>query len=36
MNTIIGLGEEFDELMVIQKVLRSLPIRFDPKISSLE
>jgi hypothetical protein len=36
VNTIRGLGEEFDESMVIQKVLRSLPMRFDPKISSLE
>jgi hypothetical protein len=36
MNTIRGLGEEVDESVVIQKVLRSLPIRFDPKISSLE
>jgi hypothetical protein len=36
VNTIRGLGEEFDELVVIQKVLISLPIRFDPKISTLE
>jgi hypothetical protein len=31
--TIKGLGVEFDESMVVQKVLRSLPVRFDPKIS---
>jgi hypothetical protein len=36
MNTIRGLGEEVDESMVIQKVLRSLPMRFDPNISALE
>jgi hypothetical protein len=36
VNTIRGLGEEVDESMVVQKVLRSLPMRFDPKISSLE
>jgi hypothetical protein len=36
MNTIRGLGEEVYESMVIQKVLISLIIRFDPKISSLE
>jgi hypothetical protein len=36
VNPIIGLGEEVDESMVIQKVMRSLPMRFDPNISSLE
>jgi hypothetical protein len=36
MNTIRGLREEFDESVVIQKVLISLPIRFDPKVSTLE
>jgi hypothetical protein len=36
VNTIRGLGEEVDESMIVQKVLRSLPMRFDPKISSLE
>jgi hypothetical protein len=36
MNIIIGLGEEVDESMVIQKVLISLHMRFDPKISTLE
>jgi hypothetical protein len=30
------LGVEFDDSVVIPKVLRSLPMRFDPKISSLE
>jgi hypothetical protein len=36
VNSIKGLGEEIKELVVVQKVLRSLPMRFDPKISSLE
>ena len=36
MNVIRGLGEEVDESIIVQKVLRSLPIRFDPKISTLE
>ena len=36
MNEIIGLGEEIEESVIVQKVLRSLPMRFDPQISSLE
>jgi hypothetical protein len=36
VNAIIGLGEEIKESVIVQKVLRSLPMRFDPKISSLE
>jgi hypothetical protein len=36
VNTIIGLGEEIKESIIVQKVLRSLPMRFDPKISTLE
>jgi hypothetical protein len=36
MNAIIGLGEEIEESVIFQKVLRSLPIRFNPKISTLE
>jgi hypothetical protein len=36
MNAIIGLGEEIEEFVIVQKVLRSLPMRFDPKISALE
>ena len=35
VNTIIGLGEEVDESIVVQKILRMLPKRFNPKISSL-
>jgi hypothetical protein len=36
MNEIIGLREEIEESVIVQKVLRSLPMRFIPKISSLE
>jgi hypothetical protein len=36
INTIKGLGVEFYDSMVVQNVLRSLPMRFDSKISSLE
>jgi hypothetical protein len=36
VNVIKGLGEEIKGSMIVQKVLRSLPMRFDPKISSLE
>jgi hypothetical protein len=36
MNAIIGLGEEIEESVIVQKILRSLPTRFNPKISTLE
>jgi hypothetical protein len=36
MNEIKGFVEEVDESIIVQKVLRSLPMRFDPKISKLE
>jgi hypothetical protein len=36
VNAIIGLGEEIEEYVIFQKLLRSLPMRFNPKISSLE
>jgi hypothetical protein len=36
VNSILGMGEEIKESIVVQKVLRSLPMRFDPKISALE
>jgi hypothetical protein len=36
VNVIIGLGEEIEESIIVQKVLRSLPMRFNPKISALE
>jgi hypothetical protein len=36
VNAIIRLGKEIEESVIVQKVLRSLPMRFNPKISSLE
>lgn len=36
VNAIIGFREEIEESMIVQKVLRSLPMRFNPKISALE
>ena len=36
VNIIKGLGEKVDEQVIVQKILRSLPIRFDSKISAIE
>jgi hypothetical protein len=36
VNAILRLGEEIKECLIVQKVLRSLPMRFGPKMSSLE
>jgi hypothetical protein len=36
VNAIIGLGEEIEESVIVQKILRFLPMRFNPKISTLE
>jgi hypothetical protein len=36
VNAIIGLGEEIEESVIFQKVIGSLPMIFDPKISTLE
>jgi hypothetical protein len=36
VNEIIGLGEEIEEYVIVQKILRSLPMRFNPKISTLK
>jgi hypothetical protein len=36
VNEIIGLGEEIEEYVIVKKILRSLPMRFNPKISTLE
>ena len=36
VNAIMRLGEEIKEFVTVQKALRSLPMRFDPKISALE
>jgi hypothetical protein len=31
-----GLGENIEEASLVQKILRSLPNRFNPKVSSIE
>ena len=36
VNTIGGLGKEVNEQEVVQKVLRSLPIRFNQKVYAIE
>jgi hypothetical protein len=36
VNAIIGLGEEIEEFVIFQKILISLPMRFNPNISELE
>ena len=36
MNVVRGLGENFPEEMIVQKLLSSLSLRYDSKISSFE
>jgi len=36
VNTIRGLDENFEQSMIVQKVLRSLPLRFDTKVFAIE
>ena len=36
MNTIRGLVQQVDEAIVVRKIPRTLPKRFNPKISTLE
>ena len=36
VNTITRLGEEVNESIIVQKVLRSLPLRYDAKVSAIE
>lgn len=36
VNTIKALGKKVNEQEVVQKILRSLPLRFNPKVSSIE
>jgi hypothetical protein len=36
VNPIMGLGENIENSVIVQKILRSILMRFDPKISSLE
>ncbi len=35
VNTMRGRGEKVENNIIVQKVLRSLPVRFDSKISAL-
>jgi hypothetical protein len=34
VNAIIGLGEDLNESLVLQKVLRSLLLKYDAKVST--
>ena len=36
VNAMKGLGEKFDKSFLVQKILRSLPERFNPKFSAIE
>jgi hypothetical protein len=36
INSIRDLGEELKDKIIVQKVLRSLPMRYDSKVSTLE
>jgi hypothetical protein len=36
VNNIRGLGEMVEESMIVQKVLRSLPLRLDAKVFTIE
>jgi hypothetical protein len=36
VNAIRGLGEELDESLVVQKVFRSLLLKYDAKVSAIE
>jgi hypothetical protein len=36
VNSIRALREDLDDKIIVQKVLRSLPMRYDAKVSTLE
>lgn len=36
VNSLKGLGENIEESTIVQKVLRSLPDKFDSKVSAIE
>jgi hypothetical protein len=36
VNAMKGLGEKFEESLLVQKILRSLPDKFNPKVSAIE
>jgi hypothetical protein len=36
LNAMKGLGEKFDDSLLVQNILRSLPNKFNPKVSAIE
>ena len=36
VNTIKGIGEDIEEKLIVQNLIRTLPIRFDPKVCAIE
>jgi hypothetical protein len=36
VNGMKGLGEKIEEPSLVQKILRSLPDRFNPRVSTIE
>jgi hypothetical protein len=36
VNTMKGLNEKIEEIVVVHKVLRSIPSRFDSKVSTID
>jgi hypothetical protein len=36
VNAMKGLGEKIEDVLLVQKILRSLPDRFNPKVSAIE
>jgi hypothetical protein len=36
VNEMIGLGEKIEDVSLVHKILRSLPDRFNPKVSVIE
>jgi hypothetical protein len=36
VNAMKGLGEKIEESILVQKILRSLPDKFNPKVSAIE
>jgi hypothetical protein len=36
VNAMKSIGEKFEDVVLVQKILRSLPDRFNPKVSAIE
>ena len=36
VNAIRGLGETIEDIYIVDKVLRTLPMAYNPKVSTLE